>query len=725
MAGVMKKGLPATGGLARALRLGGFIAIVAYPIGPVAAQAPAELSRWENLAGQVTIHRDAWGVPHIFGPTDESVMFGAAFARAEDQLLEDERYFLAALGRAAELGGESALAADRLRRAFRPEARARRELAESPPGIRRMAEAYADGVNYYLHLNPDVRWEILERFEPWWVFAFHRLDPDLQLAGLAEAMPFTTPPAGPARGSNGWAVGPAKTADGTTLLFANPHMAFDVPYEFHLRSDEGLEVSGITAYMIVGLPTIGRNARLGWTHTVNYADVLDVFRLTFDDPDAPLAYRYGDGYRQAEEWTETFRVRTDGGLESRELTLRTSHYGPVVERGGQHFALARANHDVGSMFPQYYAMAKARDLGEFRAALDMRRLPYHNVVYADADGNIMYVYGGAHPRRTSDANREVPLDGSDPALDWQGYHSMDEVPVVVNPPSGWIQNANSSPFFATADGENPDPSAFPDYMVREARVLGALSPLVDSDGNGLRARQSRRLLAAENDITFERWAELAMDRHFLAADEELPGLFSDWESLEDVDRRAALEAPIATLREWDRRGGAASAATTLFVLWREAMFAPPAPATERLARLERVIGQLVDEHGTWRVAWGEINRHQRPFTRDGASFDDDRPSLPLGGANANIVGSIFTATSAKPEGQRHRYGSFGNTYVAVWEFGGESRSRSVVPYGQSADPRSPHFFDQAQLFVDGGFKPAWFTPADVENNAARTYHPGR
>ena len=701
------------------------VAIAALAIVPVgtAGQTAEEVARWEAMASEVTIHRDTWGVPHIYGPTDASVMFGAAYARAEDRLLEDEPFFLAALGRSAERNGEVSLAADRLRRSFRVEELARREYQDTSPVLRAMADAYSDGVNYYLHLHPEVRWAVLDRFEPWWVFAFHRLDPDVQLAGLAEGMPFQPPPAGPSRGSNAWAIGPSRTADGSAMLFANPHMAFNVPYEFHVSSDEGLEVSGVAGYMIVGLPIIGRNDRLGWTHTVNYPDVIDVFRLTFDDPDDPLAYRYGDGYRRAEEWTETFRVKTDQGIEEREITLRTSHYGPVVERDGQHFALRRANHDVGSMFPQYYAMARARDLDEFRAALAMQRLPYHNTVYADADGNIMYVYGGAHPRRAAGANREAPLDGSDPALDWQGYHSLDEVPTVINPPSGWLQNANSSPFSATADGENPNPADFPDAMVREVRVLGAISPFVDAEGNGLRARQSRLLLAREDEVTFGRWAELATDRHLLAADEELPGLFEAFEALEPGARRTALAGPIRELMTWDRQAAAGSVATTVFTLWRETAFTPPLAGP--LDRLERVIGELVEEHGTWRVAWGDINRHQRPLVREGRYFDDELPSLPLGGADANIVGSIFTATSVRPEGRRLRYGTFGNTYVAVMQFGETTRALSVVPYGQSADPESPHFFDQATLFVEGRFKPSWFTREEVEANTARSYHPGR
>ena len=725
---------------------------------PVATAA--DLRRMEALARAVTIYRDTWGVPHVVGSTDESAMFGAAYARAEDQLPEDEPFFLDALGRRAELDGEDALDDDRLIRAYRVPDLARAEYETAPPKIRALAEAYADGVNYYLLRNPDVQWQVLERFEPWYVFAFYRLDAGPWLAGPDEQVAFRAP-AGPANGSNAWAVGPSRTASGHAMLFSNTHMRFNVPYEFHVKSGEGLNVSGITGYAMVGVPFVGRNERIGWTVTVNYPDVVDVYRLTFDHPDDPLAYRYGDGYRRADEWTETIRIRTDAGVAERPTTFRRSHHGPVFEVApGEHYAVRRANQSGGSLFPLYYAIAKARNLDEFKAAFETGRLVYHNFVYADVDGNIFYLYGGAHPRKDPSFDWERPVDGSDPATEWQGTLSVVETPQIVNPASGWLQNANATPFHASAPGDNPDPSEFPPYLVREAGPR-TLRPLIDGDGNGARARQSRRLLAAESGITFDRWTALAADNHFLTADEELPGLFGEWTRLAAADaaRAGALDEPLRLLQAWDRRGAAHSVATTLFVRWREETLAAiedrvandrPAngdPAANddpaeteasataggaagrdggwpRIAALETAIADLTARHGTWRTGWGDINRHQRPLYREGRSYDDGAPSLPLPAADADLVGSILTASSERPPGARRRYGDFGNTYVAVMEFSNPIRARTVVPYGQSGDPASPHFFDQAPLFVAGRFKPSWFTMEEIEANLERRYHPG-
>ena len=729
--------------------------------GPVATAA--DLRRMEALAHAVTIYRDTWGVPHIVGSTDESAMFGAAYARAEDQLPEDEPFFLDALGRRAELDGEEALDDDRLVRAYRIPDLARTEYETAPPKIRALAEAYADGVNYYLHRNPGVRWQVLDRFEPWYVFAFYRLDAGPWLAGPDEQVAFRAPP-GPANGSNAWAVGPSRTASGHAMLFSNTHMRFNVPYEFHVTSDEGLNVSGITGYAMVGLPFVGRNERIGWTVTVNYPDVVDIYRLAFDHPDDPLAYRYGDGYRRAEEWVETIRVRTAAGVEERPTTFRRSHHGPVFEVApGEHYAIRRANQDGGSLFPLYDAIAKARNLDEFKAAFESGRLVYHNFVYADVDGNVFYLYGGAHPRKDPRFDWERPVDGSDPATEWQGTLSLAETPQIVNPASGWLQNANATPFHASAPGDNPEPSAFPPYLVREAGPR-TLRPLIDGDGNAARARQSRRLLAAESGITFDRWTALATDNHFLTADEELPGLFDEWTRLAAADaaRARALGEPLRLLRAWDRRGAAHSVATTLFVRWREETIeaaedrvrneAPaanehaaangvpaesgasaaaddadgggPEAAWPRIAALEAAVADLTARHGTWRTSWGDINRHQRPLVRQGQSYDDGAPSLPLPAADADLVGSILTASSERPPGARRRYGTFGNTYVAVMEFSDPIRARTVVPYGQSGDPASPHYFDQAPLFVAGKFKPSWFTMEEIEANLERRYHPG-
>lgn len=703
---------------------------------PVASDAPlsetldaTDRQRMEVLARSVTIHRDTWGVPHVFGPTDESVMFGAAYARAEDQLPEDEQFFLDALGRRAELDGQTAFQSDLLHRAFRIPQLAQSEYASSPPKIRALVEAYADGVNYYLLQHPEVRWKVLTHFEPWYVFAAYRLDAGPWLAGPDEQIAFRLPPSDP-NGSNAWAVGPSRTATGNAMLFSNTHMRFNVPYEFHVHSDEGLNVSGITGYGMVGLPFVGRNERIGWTVTVNYPDVVDVYALTFDDASDRLAYRYGDGYRQAEEWRDTIGVRTEAGVETRPVTLRRSHHGPVFEvTPGRHYAIRKANQDTGSLFPQYYAIATARTLDEFKAAFDMQRLVYHNFVYGDVDGNIFYLYGGAHPRKDPGFDWERPVDGSDPATEWRGVLAQSEIPQVLNPTSGWLQNANASPFFASDAADNPAASAFPPYLVREAHARTRL-PFIDADGNGARARQSRRILRAEREITFDRWTRLATDRHFLTADEELPALFDEWArfSRAEPERSRALSDPIRRLREWDRVGAGDSVATTLFVLWRERAASrtdAPGDVWPRISVLEAAVNDLVARHGTWQTAWGDINRHQRPRVREGRSYEDDDPSLALPAANANLVGSILTASSTRPATERLRYGTFGNTYVAVMEFSDPIRARTIVPYGQSADPASPHFFDQAPLFVEGRFKPSWFTLAEIEANLERSYRPGK
>jgi len=688
----------------------------------------ADHRRMDTLASSVTIYRDTWGVPHVFGPTDNSVMFGAAYARAEDQLQEDEPFFLTALGRRAELDGESAFESDRLVRAFRIPQLAKEEYESAPANIRALAEAYADGANYFLLKNPDVQWQILTHFEPWYVFAFYRLDAGAWLASPFEQIAFENPEPF-SNGSNAWAVGPSRTATGNAMLFSNTHMRFNVPYEFHIHSDEGLNVSGITGYAMVGIPFVGRNERLGWTVTVNYPDVVDVYKLAFDHPHDTLAYRYGTGYRRATQWVDTISVKTDTGLETRPITFTRNHHGPIFQRApGEHYAIRRANHEAGSLFPQYYAIAKSRNLDEFKAAFDMQRLVYHNFMYADVDGNIFYLYGGAHPRKNPNFDWERPVDGSDPSTEWQGSLPLREMPQVLNPVSGWMQNTNASPFYVSADGDNPNPDEFPSYLVREAFARTRL-PFIDLDGNGPRARRSRHILSTEKNLTFDRWTELATDRYFLVADEELPGLFDEWRRFREQApvRSIALEGPIRRLEEWNRYGDASSVATTLFVRWREALSERDANSDhlwQRMSALELITNDLTSRHGTWQIPWGDINRHQRPQFREGKSFDDDRPSLPLPAANADLVGSILTASSEKPPSENLRYGTFGNTYVAVMEFSDPIRARTVVPYGQNGDPSSKHFFDQALLFAEGRFKPSWFTIEEIKANLERKYHPG-
>jgi acyl-homoserine lactone acylase PvdQ len=701
--------------------------------------------RWrgmEELARSVTIRRDTYGVAHVFGPTDAAVVFGGAYARAEDRLQEDELYWLLALGRLAELKGSAACPIDAGVRAYEPERRAREAYASLSPEVRALAQAWADGVTYFLLRNRHAGLQVLDRVEPWHLCAAYEylpppfapfLGPEeleaLQLPAI-DVMAALHTPIG-RDGSNAWAIGPGKSKSGAAMLVINPHMPFGVEYEIHLCSDEGLNISGSASYGFAALPVVGHNECLGWAFTVNYPDVMDVLEIEFPSDRRPLEYRYGSGVRVAREWQETIRVRTGSGAEDRAQTYRATHHGPVFQgRHGKWFALRRANADAPCYLEQAYRMAKARNLGEFKQALSMRRLSYHNVTYADRDGNIWYLYNGCVARRDSSLDWERPLDGSDPATEWGEPHDIDELPQVLNPRCGWVQNANSSPYFTTADGENPDPRAFPGYMVREGHLKRDFPELERYSGElNPRARQSRRLLAGLDRVTLEELAALATDRRLLVADEELPGLIREFDASQAGRDRpfAALEAPVELLRAWDRRATSASIATSLFVHWWERMTQSGYPAFHdnlRLEVLRATVDALSVRHGDWRIPWGDIQRHQRCDMLPGEHFSDERPSLPLPGVDGNLFGTMLLAASMPAGASGRRHGVFGNTYLAVVEFGEKTRAYSTVAYGQSAHPDSPHYFDRASGFAEGVLRPAWFDQGEVLANLEREYRPG-
>ncbi len=679
-----------------------------------------DLRRWARRAQAVTIYRDEWGVAHVHGRTDADALFGSTYARAEDRFPEVEPYLYRALGRSAEIDGEDAANWDTFIKALEIERLAKEEYARETPRVRELAEAVADGVNYYLSTHPDVRPKVIARVEPWHVFAFYlglSLNPASARIELRELASLVLPPrASEPDGSNMWAVSAAKSASGRALLFLNPHTPLLPVYELHLMSDEGWNVTGMNAYAMTAVPVMGFNAALGWALTVNNPDIVDVWEETFDDPARPLAYRHGAGYRTATEWRDSIRVKTSRGSEWRALTLRKTHHGPVLAvRDGKHLAVRFSHLERGGLLQQWYLMGKARDLGEFKRAVAIRGLTYHNIMYADTAGNIFYIYNGAVPRRNARFDWSRNVDGSDPDTDWQGYHELDDLPQMLNPVTGWMQNTNTTPFTTSSSG-NPDSARFPRYMVGE--------------GDNARARASRRLLSVPGTFSFDDWQRMAFDTYFLVAEEELPGLVREWESLRgsDAARAERLREMVTALATWDRRGTTSSVEATWFVHWRERMlsaaFARDSAPWRRIRALEEIRDQVARIHGNVRVPWGEVNRHQRPNERAGEGYSDARPSLAVAGANGGLVGTIFSFGGPLPAGQKRRYGTGGHGYVAVVEFASTPRGLSITPYGQSGDPSSLHFFDQAPLYVKGQFKPVWFTLDDVKRNAMRTYRPG-
>ncbi len=679
-------------------------------------------------AEKPVIYRDTYGVPHIYGKTDADVVFGLMYAQAEDNFWQIEDSYIRSLGRSAELNGPSALLSDVLLRAFEVNKQAQEEYARASPEIRAICDAFAAGLNEYLAKHPDVKPRLITRFEPWHILANQRSgaagaaganQTGASVAEMLKAFPGIGADAVPLRqqgtevpsegedldeGSNMWAVSPKKSASRRALLFMNPHVGFfggGQRYEAHLESKQGLRVTG---FAILGTPYIrsGFTERHGWSHTNNYADTSDVYRETFDDPAKPLAYRYGSGYRTAVEWSEDVPVKTAAGIETRRVTFRKTHHGPIVAVTAAGSLAARpARSEIagnpGGEIGQRMAMAKARNLREFRAALARRVLTGSNTIYADRSGQIFYLHGNAVPRRSTRFDWTKPVDGSDPETEWQGYHTIDELPHSANPASGYLQNCNSTPYKMDGGDTQGD---HPKYMV--------------SEQDNLRAQMSRRLLTARERFTFEEWARAATDTYVLKADTAIPELLAAWEK----QPVAGLEELIAELKKWNRISTTDSVAMTLFMRWQR-------PEPQDVAALKRAKESLESDFGTWRVPWGEVNRLQRVHTSGSLEpFSDAKPSLPVAGAPGSPVGIIFAFATRRVPGQKRAYGISGNTYVAVVEFGRKLNARSIVTFGQSANPESKHFFDQAPIYAKGEFKPVWFYKNDVKANATRTYRPG-
>ncbi|HVS12587.1 MAG TPA: penicillin acylase family protein [Thermoanaerobaculia bacterium] len=731
------------------MRLPVALAMLVATLLAACAESPAPAPQTpEEMAAAVTIVRDEWGVPHVYGPTDESVVFGYMVAQAEDNFWQIEDSIIHALGRSAEVQGEAGVAGDLLNRALEIVPLSLAEWERTDPEIRSLCEAAAAGLNWFLATHPEVQPRLITEFEPWHTIAFSRFAVyqlfvfgragirGEEMAGLATPLQRAAHFAPPdfeawladregslaaqgeaAAGSNMWAVRPERTDDGHAYLFINPHQPYFGSgqwYEGHVQSDEGLHFSGAGFFGSL-LPTIGHNEHLGWSHTVNEPDILDVFLETFDQEGEPLAYRYGDGYRTATAWVEEVTVKTDAGLETREYELTKTHHGPIVgHRDGKALAVKMAMFEEGGQVAQRYAMARAQSFDEFKAAMATLATPMFNTVYADVEGNIWYAYYGAVPRRDPSYDWSQPVDGSDPGTEWQGYHPLDELPQVLNPAAGYVQNCNATPFLATGGDDNPDPAAFPPYMVNE-------------DDNP-RSQISRRILESEESFSWEEWQRYAFDTTVLEAETWVPKLRAALDAA--LDGQGAVANPaqvkkllpaVERLEAWDRVATIEGPEMTLFVGFREQMIS--FRVEDPLEALERTLDGLEESWGTWEVAWGELNRVQRRHTSGTEPFSDEVASLPIAGG-PGPVGIVYNFYTRPSKDTKRRYGVAGHSFVSVVDFGEPLRARSALVFGQSHDPASPHWFDQATLFSERRFKDAWFERAEVEAHARAAYAPG-
>lgn len=673
----------------------------------------------DKLARDVTIYRDTYGVPHVFGKTDAATVFGFAYAQAEDNFWRIEDNYLAAIGRSAEVDGERRLERDRRNRALEIPRLAREEYKRLDPHTRSLCDAFVAGLNFYIARHPDVKPRLLAKMEPWYPLAFIRynyyqngfsFDPaldrnNLQTASVDRGFKEN-------QGSNGWVINPSRSTTGNAMLFINPHLPFfgsGQVYEGHVHSDEGWNFTGYTRFGFP-FPYVGHNEYGGWVSTDNAADLVDVYAETFDNPAVPLAYRYGDYYRNATEHTEEILVKTATGLVKRSFKMVRTHHGPILsERDGKKLAIRMAKFESDGWLREWYQMTRAKSVAELKRAMAPLNMLFGNVMWADKNGDTFYLYNGAIPRRDPKFDWKKAVDGSDPATEWKGYHTLDELPQLTNPKTGWMQNCNGTPFMLTSEG-NPDPKKFPAYMVQES--------------DNLRSEISRQILEANKKFTFEDWRRVAFDTRVLGADKHLPQLLGILK--QRLDANSNLRAPYEVLSSWDHRSSTTSVGMTLFTLWVDRLEEANVTPTDEAAvvnEFAKVIDALDKAFGTWQVGWGEISRLQRIDESVNGQFNDELASVAVPGVSGRD-GAVFTFYAESAPRLKRRYGVAGATYISVVEFGPTVRAMSLHTFGSSGDPKNKHFMDQSPMYARGEFKPAWTRLEDIKANLERSYRPG-
>ena len=688
-------------------------------------------------AESVTIKRDQWGVPHVYGATDAGVVFGFVYAQAEDNFWQIEDTMIQAIGRYAEVMGESAVGSDYLNRAPQVVEISKREWQDLAPATKALTEAAAAGLNQYLK-DSGHQPRLIEKFEPWHflahsrystyqLFVFNRariareeiagLSAMQQLAAsqisaaqllagsLAPAAKSAVADAQAHAGSNTWAIAPHRSASGKAMLFINPHQPYFGPgqwYEGHLHSQEGLHFSG-AGFFGSPMPTIGHNEHLGWSHTVNEPDIVDVYRLEVDDLAKPRQYQYDSQERPIRTWQDSLKVKTESGFETRSFNFYASHHGPVVAaRDGELLAVRMAMFEEGGQLQQRYDMLRATNLTEFKAAMGQLATPMFNTMYADVHGDIYYAYYGAVPRRDASFDWSKPVAGNTAATEWQGYHPLEELPTYTNPATGYLQNCNATPFLATGGSDNLQREDFPSYMVTE------------DDNN--RSRMSRILLSSQEKFSYADLEKLTWDTRVLEVETTLPVLRQEIEARDLAEAQADLLAgPLKLLEQWDGIATVDSEATTLYFFYRlqQRQLGTPDP----VYAFTNAVGYMQKVYGSWRVAWGDVNRLQRRHTSGATGFDDEAESLPIAGGPGNPFGTIFNFYARPQPGQQKMYGVAGHSFVGLVEFDSPLKASSLLVFGANSDPDSAHYFDQSRLFAKQKYKPAWFTPEEGSANA--------
>ncbi|NNJ89739.1 MAG: acylase [Eudoraea sp.] len=702
----------------------------------------SDLERWEKYAENTTIIRDDFGVPHIYGKTDADAVFGLLYAQCEDDFTRVEQNYIWATGRLAEVEGEEALYSDLRAHLFMTREEAIANYEKSPEWLRELCDAFAAGINYYLYTHPEVTPRLLTKFEPWMPMYFsegsiggdiERISTNKIRAMYEKGIAF--PKSIEAefekkeaelepQGSNGIAISGELTESGNAMLLINPHTSFYFRGEVHAVSEEGLNAYGAVTWGQFFIYQ-GFNEKTGWMHTSTYTDVMDEFVETIVDQEGDLLYQYGEELRPVTTSEITLKYKEGEELKEKTFPTYRTHHGPITHMEGDRVVASAMMWEPIKALEQSYIRTKQEGYEGFREMMDIRTNSSNNTVYADAEGNIAYFHGNFIPVRDTVYDYSQPVEGKDPSTDWKGLHTVDDNILVLNPGNGWIQNCNSTPFTSALEF-SPKRENYPGYM--------------SIDRENFRGIHAIELLRNRSGYSIDSLIELAYDPYLPAFAALIPGLVEAYD--QSQPKNPEMAKAIELLRAWDYKTGIESIGMTLAHFYgtnygregirpyamsdMEAMtyFGSASPQKERLAIFEMTLRQLDNDFKTWEIPWGEVNRYQRLNGDIRQAFDDDKPSMPIGFASGRW-GALAAYGARYDNNTKKIYGTRGNSFVAVVEFGERVKAKSILAGGQSGDPSSPHFDDQAQPYADVVFKDVAFYKEDVIKRAQETYQPGK
>jgi acyl-homoserine-lactone acylase len=700
----------------------------------------AEAARWEREAASVTITRDDWGIAHVYGKTDADAVFGMIYAQAEDDFNRVETNYINGMGRLAEAEGQGKIYQDlRMKLFIDPEA-LRKEYAASPDWLKKLMNAFADGLNYYLSKHPDVKPRVIKRFEPWMALSFTEgsIGGDIERVSLTQLeafygkVPVSAAPSAnddeieEPSGSNGMAIAPSNTVNHHSLLLINPHTSFFFRSELHMVSGEGLDVYGAVTWGQFFVYQ-GFNEHAGWMHTSSGVNALTEYLETVAKKGDRYVYKYGNEERPVEAKEITVPYKTAEGMAEKKFTVYRTNHGPIVRETEGKWVSVRLIEEPVKALTQSYTRTKAKDYKSFRQTMELHTNSSNNTIFADADGDIAYFHGNFIPRRDTSFDWTKPVDGSNPATEWKGLLSVDETPHLLNPKSGWLYNANNWPWSA-AGPSSPKKEDFPVY--------------VETGGETARGLHAIRVLEDKKDFTISSLIAAAYDSYLTWFEKPIPCLGKAWDdAAADHPLKAKLAEQVGALRRWDLRWGTTSVPTSLAVFWGEDIqkrvgadakkagvymsdyICTKAPAQLLLESLSEASRRLAADFGIWKTPWGDINRFQRLTGDIVQPFSDAGPSLPVG-FTSSVWGSLASFGARPYPGTKKWYGTSGNSFVAVVEFGEKVQARAVTAGGESGHPGSPHFNDEAGPYSTGDLREVYFYPAQLKGHTEREYHPG-